>query len=70
MKGEKDAHRPHHISIPAKDAIAIVPPKKVCSQPCQPCQPCHPFHSAANQLPFTPVNTPPQLPKQAARARS
>ena len=29
MKGEKDAHRPHHISIPAKDAIAIVPPKKV-----------------------------------------
>ncbi|KAF2748811.1 hypothetical protein M011DRAFT_338471 [Sporormia fimetaria CBS 119925] len=28
MKGEKDT-RPHHISIPPKDAIAIVPPKKV-----------------------------------------
>jgi len=28
MKGEKDS-RPHHISIPPKDAIAIVPPKKV-----------------------------------------
>lgn len=29
MKGEKETHRPHHISIPPKDAIAIVPPKKV-----------------------------------------
>jgi hypothetical protein len=29
MKGEKEVHRPHHISIPPKDAIAIVPPKKV-----------------------------------------
>ncbi|KAF2180478.1 scaffold protein Scd2 [Zopfia rhizophila CBS 207.26] len=29
MKGEKDSNRPHHISIPPKDAIAIVPPKKV-----------------------------------------
>jgi len=28
MKGDKDT-RPHHISIPPKDAIAIVPPKKV-----------------------------------------
>ncbi|KAL6703858.1 bud emergence protein 1 [Coniothyrium glycines] len=28
IKGEKDS-RPHHVSIPAKDAIAIVPPKKV-----------------------------------------
>ncbi|OAG24184.1 hypothetical protein CC77DRAFT_954856 [Alternaria alternata] len=28
MKSEKD-NRPHHISIPPKDAIAIVPPKKV-----------------------------------------
>ncbi|KAF2002250.1 hypothetical protein P154DRAFT_143867 [Amniculicola lignicola CBS 123094] len=28
MKGEKET-RPHHISIPPKDAIAIVPPKKV-----------------------------------------
>ena len=28
MKSEKDS-RPHHISIPPKDAIAIVPPKKV-----------------------------------------
>jgi hypothetical protein len=28
MKSEKDT-RPHHISIPPKDAIAIVPPKKV-----------------------------------------
>ncbi|KAF2019321.1 hypothetical protein BU24DRAFT_117150 [Aaosphaeria arxii CBS 175.79] len=28
MKNEKD-NRPHHISIPPKDAIAIVPPKKV-----------------------------------------
>jgi bud emergence protein 1 len=28
VKGEKDT-RPHHISIPPKDAIAIVPPKKV-----------------------------------------
>ncbi|PSN63769.1 hypothetical protein BS50DRAFT_88315 [Corynespora cassiicola Philippines] len=28
MKGDKDS-RPHHISIPPKDAIAIVPPKKV-----------------------------------------
>lgn len=33
MKGEKDS-RPHHISIPPKDAIAIVPPKKV-SRPCR-----------------------------------
>ena len=35
MKGEKETHRPHHISIPPKDAIAIVPPKKVrtCSRP-------------------------------------
>jgi hypothetical protein len=31
MKGEKDS-RPHHISIPPKDAIAIVPPKKVSPQ--------------------------------------
>ncbi|KAF2877411.1 hypothetical protein BDV95DRAFT_625308 [Massariosphaeria phaeospora] len=30
MKSEKDRDsRPHHISIPPKDAIAIVPPKKV-----------------------------------------
>lgn len=37
MKGDKDM-RPHHISIPPKDAIAIVPPKKVrCLQwPCPP----------------------------------
>ncbi|KAF2275618.1 uncharacterized protein EI97DRAFT_378743, partial [Westerdykella ornata] len=28
VKGDKD-NRPHHISIPPKDAIAIVPPKKV-----------------------------------------
>ncbi|KAL5119185.1 bud emergence protein 1 [Pleosporales sp. CAS-2024a] len=28
LKGEKDS-RPHHLSIPPKDAIAIVPPKKV-----------------------------------------
>lgn len=28
MKGDKDG-RPHHMSIPPKDAIAILPPKKV-----------------------------------------
>ncbi|KAF2805645.1 scaffold protein Scd2 [Mytilinidion resinicola] len=29
MKGDKADSKPHHISIPPKDAIAIVPPKKV-----------------------------------------
>ncbi|KIW05820.1 uncharacterized protein PV09_03026 [Verruconis gallopava] len=29
MKGERGDAKPHHISIPQKDAIAIVPPKKV-----------------------------------------
>lgn len=29
MKGDKVEGKPHHISIPPKDAIAIVPPKKV-----------------------------------------
>jgi len=29
MKSDKGDSRPHHISIPPKDAIAIVPPKKV-----------------------------------------
>jgi bud emergence protein 1 len=29
MKGDKTDSKPHHISIPPKDAIAIVPPKKV-----------------------------------------
>jgi hypothetical protein len=30
MKGDKADVKAHHISIPPKDAIAIVPPKKVC----------------------------------------
>jgi bud emergence protein 1 len=29
MKSDKGEIKPHHISIPQKDAIAIVPPKKV-----------------------------------------
>ncbi|KAF2762982.1 hypothetical protein EJ05DRAFT_471938 [Pseudovirgaria hyperparasitica] len=29
MKNDKET-KPHHISIPAKDPLAIVPPKKVC----------------------------------------
>jgi hypothetical protein len=29
MKSDKGDGKPHHISIPPKDAIAIVPPKKV-----------------------------------------
>jgi hypothetical protein len=29
MKSDKGETKPHHISIPQKDAIAIVPPKKV-----------------------------------------
>jgi hypothetical protein len=31
MKSDKGEPKPHHISIPQKDAIAIVPPKKVRS---------------------------------------
>lgn len=36
VKGERDS-RPHHISIPPKDAIAIVPPKKVSRHLLPPC---------------------------------
>jgi hypothetical protein len=47
VKGEKDS-RPHHISIPPKDAIAIVPPKKV-SRAVPACYPA--ALAAGNQTP-------------------
>ena len=36
MKSDKSDIKPHHISIPTKDAISIVPPKKVRSKPSSP----------------------------------
>ena len=33
IKGEKDTRQVHHNSLTPKSAIAIVPPKKVCSSP-------------------------------------